>query len=337
MTHASDNDPRFVSTEQLAARRATPGQTTVPTSERFLVPVHGTDTITFQGKDTLRYLQSKLTTDTRKWQASGGGFAYATDINGRIVGGGHFSMMPSGAVALYVDPGQTDALAAHFDKYIIMEDVTITRHHSKAAWLLMDADATADGSELTYGVHDQPAYATHEDAGVYAVCLQRSLQPATLLTGDEEAVASAVRVLTDAGTPVVTWDAWRAREIEQGFVRPGFELALGETIPLEVGPDHGVEYNKGCYLGQEVIERLRSRGTPNREFRRVTWVGPGAPALTGLVDAEGKDVGSLASASSDGDRHHAIASLRRRALTGEGEVHVASPEGSALTIVGPAV
>lgn len=327
MTDVAATDTRFLSDDTLAARRARGGETRLPAHGQFLVPADGVLRLEFQGKDTLRYLQSKLTVDTRQWSTTGGRYAYATDINGRIIGGGHLSLMESGAVAWWIEAGSADRLMEHLDKYIIMEDVTMTVHQPEQAWLLVDPQG------------EPPAtmpYQTYGDATGYMVLLQRALLPTKLLAGSHDTMTPAIQRMRDGGVPIVAWDTWRAAEIEAGFVRVGFELALGETIPLEVGPDHGVQYNKGCYLGQEVIERLRSRGTPNREFRRVRWEGELQPFETPIVDGTGREVGALLTTVSGGDAHIGIATLRRRALHEEGPLYLSTPDGPVMTILGEA-
>jgi tRNA-modifying protein YgfZ len=87
--------------------------------------------------------------------------------------------------------------------------------------------------------------------------------------------------------------------IERGLPRWGSELSE-DTLPQEVGLDRiAVDFNKGCYVGQEVVSRIHSVGRVNRHL--CGFVGDFDPSLAGgatLVDADGRKSGRLTSAKS---------------------------------------
>ena len=88
-------------------------------------------------------------------------------------------------------------------------------------------------------------------------------------------------------------------------------------LPQETGQMRALNFTKGCYLGQEIVERIRSRGAVHREF--------GAFAVEGLlpeagtkIQADGKEVGEITSSAilplPAGDRAIALGYLRREAV-----------------------
>ena len=85
--------------------------------------------------------------------------------------------------------------------------------------------------------------------------------------------------------------------IEAGFPRMGSELDE-RTIPGETGlVEAAVSFSKGCYTGQELVARIDSRGgNVPRRLRGIT--GPGV-AVGAAVDVDGREVGSITSASGD--------------------------------------
>lgn len=301
-----------------------------PTAPMLLVPLHRITRVKVSGKDTLSFLQSKLTIDVKKWPESGGSYGYSVDINGRVLFDAHAVYEGGNDAVFWTEPGLGEAIFAALDKYIIMEDVTLTPSEEEQAWMLVGDDTAALDQIL--GVTFERAVDRVAQGNLEVVGLERAARPARLLVGNTSA---CVEQLIAQGVPTLTWDDWRAWEIGEGFVRVGHDLAIGETIPLEAGLDLGVHYNKGCYLGQEVIERLRSRGTPNREFRRVKLSGDAPASLPiAIVSDEGRDLGSLTSLNAAGQ---GIAVLRRRVLQSEEpvELFAGTPAGPSLAIISP--
>jgi folate-binding Fe-S cluster repair protein YgfZ len=60
---------------------------------------------------------------------------------------------------------------------------------------------------------------------------------------------------------------------------------------------HAVSFNKGCYLGQEIVERIRARGHVNRLFSKLLVEGNEAPAPGTKVEANGTEAGEITSAA----------------------------------------
>jgi folate-binding protein YgfZ len=111
--------------------------------------------------------------------------------------------------------------------------------------------------------------------------------------------------------------AERAR-IEAGWPRMGAEIVPGETIPVETGlNDVAVNFKKGCYPGQELVERMESRAAKApRSLRRLDVVEGAAPGDP-IVDADGNVVGTVTSVS--GTR--ALGYVKRNADIGELVTH----------------
>ena len=110
-------------------------------------------------------------------------------------------------------------------------------------------------------------------------------------------------------------EALESLRIEAGIPRYGPDMSE-DTIPLEAGLWSAISFTKGCYIGQEVIERLRSRGHVNWTLAGALIDSPSAPRsgekLLGL-GAEGKEVGAVTSScvSPTLSRTIALAFVRR--------------------------
>jgi tRNA-modifying protein YgfZ len=119
-------------------------------------------------------------------------------------------------------------------------------------------------------------------------------------------------------------DEHEAARVEAGWPRMGHEIVPGETIPAVTGVvAEAVCFTKGCYPGQELVERMDSRGADAPKRLRVVEVGPDAAVGEPVTAADGTEIGSLTSVSPDGGL--AIALVKRGHDIGRPPSHLATP------------
>jgi folate-binding protein YgfZ len=104
--------------------------------------------------------------------------------------------------------------------------------------------------------------------------------------------------LTESGKPIsAAWvgeDAHDVLRVEAGIPRYGADFS-DDNLLLEVGFENAYSYTKGCYLGQEVVERIRSRGHVNKKLCGLLLEGSDRANSGGPVQADGKEVGRITS------------------------------------------
>ena len=102
------------------------------------------------------------------------------------------------------------------------------------------------------------------------------------------------------GADLVEASAYDAQRIGAGVPRGGLDFTYGDAFPHETNMDrlHGVDFDKGCYVGQEVVSRMQHRGTARTRTVRVVLDGA-APAPGETILAGGKSLGTMGS-SADG-------------------------------------
>jgi len=108
----------------------------------------------------------------------------------------------------------------------------------------------------------------------------------------------AQKVADLIGADLVDSAAYEAHRIATGVPRGGLDFIYGDAFPHETNMDrlHGVDFDKGCYVGQEVVSRMQHRGTARTRTVRVTL--DGAPPEAGSpVLAGDKPVGTMGSTS----------------------------------------
>jgi folate-binding protein YgfZ len=109
------------------------------------------------------------------------------------------------------------------------------------------------------------------------------------------------------GAEFVDSSAYEAHRIATGVPRGGLDFIYGDAFPHETNMDRlsGVDFDKGCYIGQEVVSRMQHRGTARTRTVRVLLDGP-APEVGSAILAGDKSVGTMGSAAD----HHGLALIR---------------------------
>jgi tRNA-modifying protein YgfZ len=98
------------------------------------------------------------------------------------------------------------------------------------------------------------------------------------------------------GADLVDSAAYDAHRIASGVPRGGLDFIYGDAFPHETNMDrlHGVDFDKGCYIGQEVVSRMQHRGTARTRTVRIILDGP-APEPGAAIVAGDKPVGTMGS------------------------------------------
>lgn len=109
---------------------------------------------------------------------------------------------------------------------------------------------------------------------------------------------SANEAATDLAAKLVDAETYDAHRITLGVPEGGVDFAYGDAFPHEADLDQlgGVDFRKGCYVGQEVVSRVEHRNSARRRVVPIAYDGPAPAPEAGLpVTAGGKEVGTLGS------------------------------------------
>jgi folate-binding protein YgfZ len=279
--------------------------------------------ISLTGSDRMRWLNGMVTNNIRDLAVGSGVYAFLLNPQGRILGD-MYTYNRGESLILDTGQSQLEKLLAIFDRYIIMDDVEVANLSDQ---LQAVAIAGPKAAEILRAAGFQfPKLESLQFADI-----NWQSTAATLLRGDHPGVewyeiwlapehVSALRAaLTSAGAKPVSAAAQELLRIAAGI--PGYGQDVRERdLPQETSQDRALHFSKGCYVGQEIVERIRSRGAVHRKFAGFEVGGP-LPALGIKVQFEGKDVGEITSAASlplkDGERHVAIGYIRREFASGK--------------------
>ena len=197
------------------------------------------------------------------------------------------------------EPGFGTVLAAGLKRFKIRVKVDIEdRSAAVAAAALRGADAIELHAKVL------------ESAGSIAVRVDWQDAPGIEILGEPTAIDAVVAELEDAGARAVTEETYEAMRIAAGVPRQGLDIDE-TTIAQEAFLERdAVSFTKGCFLGQELVCRIDTRGHVNRLLRRLVADEPIARGAT--IVADGKDVGTVTSAVGC----TALATIRRQVEPG---------------------
>ena len=260
----------------------------------------------FTGPDAQRYLNAILTSNVRDLIPGGGAVGLLLTPQGHILAEVETFLTDKGMLASSHAMVRERTFST-FDKFIIMDDVTLEDATTKIGTLdLVGPLAAAVISEVCGVDLAGLAAFSHVEAilGAIPCRIVRKAwldHPAAMIVAPREHLPALwseleARVRARGGTSA-GMAAINSIRLEWGT--PWFGHDFGDkNIPHEAGLEHShISYEKGCYTGQEIVERVRSRGHANRRLTELQFSGPDAPAAGALLLHDGREIGEVTSAA----------------------------------------
>ncbi len=258
----------------------------------------------FTGPDRQRYVNALLTSNVRDLKPGQGTVGLLLNPQGHILAEVETYAREDSILAI-THAMIRERTFATFEKFIIMDDVTL-EDLTAATGTLDLAGPRAAAVLVELGVKnfgDMPPLA-HEEITVEQIpcrAVRREFAgnpAATLIAGREHLPALwralAERVRLHGGAPA-GMEAVNSIRLECGI--PWFGRDYDDKqIPHEAGLEHShINYEKGCYTGQEIVERVRSRGHVNRRLAELRFFSAEAPAPGTKLFSDGNEIGSVTS------------------------------------------
>jgi len=260
----------------------------------------------FTGPDRVRYLNAILTNDIKNLAPGNGVVSLFLNPQGRIQA--EIETYAEAESLFCVSHAMIrQTLVPAIEKYIIMDDVTLTDKTEAYGTVALEGPVAAELTKRLTGTElagmGELAFRESSVGGISCGMTKRSpggVAGAEFLAARED-LAKLWGTLREevekaAGRPA-GYQALSALRLEQGI--PWFGYDFGEKqIPHEAGlQDSHISYSKGCYTGQEIVERVRSRGQVNRVRVLMRFAGKEIPGSGTSLLADGKEVGFVTRAA----------------------------------------
>jgi folate-binding protein YgfZ len=295
--------------------------------------------LSLTGGDRVRWLNGMVTNNVRDLAVGQGVYAFLLNPQGHILGD-LYAYNRGESITVDTDCGQIEKILATFDHYIIMDDVEVTSLNEQLTAL---------------GIAGPKADQVLASAG-FVIPGMRPLQvesvmwqgkDCTLVRGEDDQSAAYEIWLTPAGVRPF-WDALVAagaapvgsealelQRVVSGIPRYGVDIRERD-LPQETEQARALNFNKGCYVGQEIVERIRSRGAVHRKFTGFLADAAASVTVGDKIVAGEKEVGEITSAASlhgrGRDKMVALGYIRREVGVPGREVSIGSAKATVVQL-----
>jgi folate-binding protein YgfZ len=260
-------------------------------------PLDSTGWIRVAGKDRVRWLNGMVTNSVKELQPGKGCYSFMLSAQGRIQGDAYI-FAEAEAFLLEAAADRVPGLIALLGRFIIMDKVELADESGTRSGLSLSGPRAASlleeiGLPAALSGELEMQTASWNSAEITVIHAHSPLVPRFEIWAQAATVEAVSKALLNAGAVACGADAQEWLRLLEGTPRYGIDIRDRE-LPQETGQTRALHFTKGCYLGQEIVERIRSRGNVHRAFTAFRLEGSLPDAGT-LLEADGKPVGELTS------------------------------------------
>jgi folate-binding protein YgfZ len=277
--------------------------------------------ISLTGNDRVRWLNGMVSNKIKELPEGQGVYAFILNPQGHILGD-LYAYNRGESLLIDTDQNQIEKILGVFKRYIIMDKVEVKN---------------LDGELTAIGIAGPKSRQVLQSAGIEVPEMQplQSVTPrcncacdcltCTLVRGD--APGESYEIWVSPRTVKQVWDALIAAgaipsgseavekyRIVSGVPLYGVDIRERE-LPQETEQMRAVHYQKGCYIGQEIVERIRSRGSVHRKFTGFVCSGAASIAVGDKIVVAEKEIGEITSVATlrepEGQQTVALGYIRR--------------------------
>jgi folate-binding protein YgfZ len=299
--------------------------------------------ISLTGSDRVRWLNGMVTNNIRDLAVGRGVYAFLLNPQGRILG--DMSIYNLGeTLFVETDRSQLDRIVATFEHYIIMDDVEVANISEQQTSLGLTGPRSRDvlnaaGIEVP---ELQPLQTITPQCNCDCGCATCTVvrgedrpRPSYEIWLAPQDVYKTWQALVAAGAMPVGSEALEMQRIVAGIPLYGVDIRERD-LPQETEQMRALNFSKGCYVGQEIVERIRSRGNVHRTFTGFQVEGAAAIGAGTKIISNEKEVGEVTSAAlldtPSGAQTFALGYIRREAGVPGGEVMIGTARATVIQL-----
>ena len=233
------------------------------------------------GEDRAKFLHRIISNDVESLSAGQGTYATLLTHRGKIIADLNVYVLAD-AITIDAAPETTENLFTELDKYIIADAVEISDLTAETGAIAVHGPKSSELVQSVLGVNSVSELRERQNCAREAdarfkhaiVCVRTDTtgEVGYMLWTAADGLESLWEALMTEGSrfdvQLIGWNALESLRIEAGIPRYGAELT-DSVIPLEAELEHAINFEKGCYIGQEIVARMKYRGHPNRLLRGI--------------------------------------------------------------------
>jgi folate-binding protein YgfZ len=252
--------------------------------------------IRVSGSEATTFLNGLITNDVKNLAQNRWMPAVFPTVQGRLIGAVRVIRGGEPAFLIDTETASHEAVLKTISRFTLAGDFKVSDVTSETALLTVQGDKAAEIVEKVTGVSNLPDNGVAETNGVTIIRATHTGEDGFDVIIDSARKAEFQKALEAAGAQPVGEDTFEILRVEAGIARFGQDMDETSVVP-ETNLDDAVSYTKGCYVGQEIIVRIKHRGHPAKKltglrFETDQQVEPGAVILS----KENQEIGRVTSA-----------------------------------------
>ena len=229
--------------------------------------------ITVRGRDRVRLLHNITSNEVKKMNLGDTCYAFLLNPQGRIQADLHLLCLAD-RFLIDTDPGLREKVQQHIRRYIIADQVELEDVSAQTSSIGVEGPA-AEGLKLAAGDYTIAPFTVTGQPGYRIYC-------------SKDSKAALIAQLESLGAKEATAEDARVVRIENGKPLYGEDIR-DTTLPQETQQMQAISFNKGCYLGQEIVERIRAQGRVNKKLERLELDNTQPPATGTKLQVNGRE------------------------------------------------
>jgi folate-binding protein YgfZ len=251
--------------------------------------------IKLTGEDRARLLHAMTTNHIQQLTPGTGCYAFFLTTQGRILSDVNVLCRPD-HILLDLEPETREKIYRHLDHYIIADDVTLEDPTAETATIAVEGPKSQEVLEAAGAPTPGADYGTAEWGTRLIARLNTTGSPGFFIFAPLLEKEKLLSELEAAGAVPADAEAFRVVRLEHGRARYGEDLSE-RFLAQEGNQPHALHFSKGCYLGQEIVERVRSRGQVHRILMPVQLDTKESPPVGAKLQAGDTNVAEITSAA----------------------------------------
>ncbi len=248
------------------------------------------------GRDRTRWLNGMVSNNIRDLAPAHGVYSFLLNPQGHILGD-MYVFNRGESFLIDTDRAQAGKLAQLLKKYIIMDQVVLSEAGEGVITALgLEGPNSKDVlARAGFGPSElQPLEVEDRMWHEVALSLVRTLQGGFMIWLSPENAGGVWEALAAAGATPVGAEALEMWRIAAGIPRYGIDIRERD-LPQETSQEQALNFTKGCYIGQEIVERIRARGGVHRRFTGFNFDHQAPPPAGTKIERDGREVGEITS------------------------------------------
>jgi folate-binding protein YgfZ len=223
--------------------------------------------IKLTGEDRARLLHAMTTNHIQQLTPGSGCYAFFLNDKGRVLSDANVLCRPD-YFLLDVEPETREPLYQHLDRFIIADDVTLEDTTDATATIALEGPQALDVIERAGAPVPEAEYSSLDWGACVVARLNSTGSLGFFIFAPIAEKSALISRLEAAGAEPADAEAARVVRLEHGKPRYSEDIS-DRFLAQEANQAHALHFSKGCYLGQEIVERVRSRGQIHRMLKSV--------------------------------------------------------------------